>query len=420
MGITKLLDIIIGILIVVIASIAIWQADVHFFNVSSSQSLAQKTAYYWNTYAGALNSYVEAEQNNAIPENVTCSDLQTAGFLSTSYSCTDPLGETLTGYVSSPWGFPLTWLVVASSAPDAGILSKYGLNNPLKWKAFTFAVAQDSMNYGKTYTAFSINSGEFSLPGSDVESQLINYFPESDVPVTQSLPDIVYYDNFSIVVSPNIQKNPVYWLFLVSTYSTGNTGDINYQNLGESTVCPEGGIKPVTSSSTIDIKALDSPNIGNPSGNIDGVMDPSFSYYSNMFYLCLPTSKSLINSNSTVFPNDDVSSTGGYASDMMVQKGIYYNGSSDSLDDNTANQPIPFAGQAFNISDRGINYTYIVSIGFAVYPSVWWSYFFNASLTIGTETKTCVETALYNDIYVADALPCWSINDMGGYQNINL
>ena len=133
MGISQILGAIVAIMIALVVGIGV----VHFYDNSAKNQniivIAQRTADYDNVFMQALDSYVKANVNSAGGQ-VTCANLQTAGYLDKSYDCVDPLGETLTGYVSSPWGFPQTWFMTVAGYPSniTEELDKYGINSTLK------------------------------------------------------------------------------------------------------------------------------------------------------------------------------------------------------------------------------------------------------------------------------------------------
>ena len=300
MGLTKLLDIIIGLIIVLAVSITIW----HFYSgnlkTNVADNIAQETAYSYDTFAGALNSYVQANFNNNISGAVSCSALKADNFLSSGFSCTDPIGETLSGYISSPWGFPQTWLVVPTTTPNASVLSKFDINNALQWKSFTYMVAQDAMNENQNVKGFSVNgSNQFTMPDSDAISDLSDYFPSSNVEFPQAMPSIAYYDGSSIAVSPSMQKNPDYWLFNVSVtedYNSASSGSspasIAYTNLGSTAVCPVDGLMPVTQATDWEFNSGNDGVVGALYGREE--IPSQTNYYNFSFYLCVPAAKSIL------------------------------------------------------------------------------------------------------------------------------
>jgi hypothetical protein len=325
----------------------------------------------------------------------------------------------LSGYVSSPWGFPQSWGVAPSTAPNPAILSKFNINNALQWKSFTYMVAQDAMNENRNFKGYSVNGGgnQLIMPDSDTVSDLSNYFPSSNVEFEQTMPIIAYYDNSSVMVFPDIQKNPAYWLFGVSMYSAGRAADIDYENLGYSAVCPAGGIQPGAPPSWTFM-------MGNLRGfntnSFVAYQDPSFSYLSQNLYLCIPTAKSIININETVFTDDDYSGVGNYITNQInyvSQSSI--NGTDNSYDTNIAGQVVPQTGQVYYINDGTAKYTFVIAEGFFNMLPLWAGYYEGAVLWEG-------EPASYNDLYIESSAspnggggvpspaPVWPVTDISG------
>jgi hypothetical protein len=310
MGTGKLLGILIGLFVTLAVSVGIW----HFYNgnlkTSIAGNIAQETAHSYDTFAGALNSYVHANFNNNIAGQVTCATLQKDNFLSSGFSCTDPIGETLSGYVSSPWGFPQSWAVAPSTAPEQAVLSKFNINNALQWKSFTYMVAQDAMNENQNFKGYSVSGGgnQLIMPDSDTVSDLSNYFPSSNVEFPQAMPTIAYYGSSSVMVFPSIQKNPAYWIFGVSVtedYNTASPGSspasLTYTNYGSTTVCPTDGLMPVANTTDWE---FNSESYGAAGGLFGPQEIPGqTNYYNYNFYLCIPAAKSMINTTSNIFSN---------------------------------------------------------------------------------------------------------------------
>ena len=303
MGISQILGAIVAIMITTIVGIGV----IHYYNTTAKNQnilvLAQKTAYYDSTFLQALDSYVNADSNN-LGGKVTCSDLQTAGFLSANYDCVDPLGETLTGYVSSPWGFPQTWfMTVDSFIPNTNTeLAKFGINTQLEWEAFEYQVAQDltdSNNLGSV-----LNAGNFTLPQSNISSNLSAYFPASDVNYPQTIPVSSYYDGFNIIAG-NFQLEPGYWIIQAQEYDSYTSAYVNMVNLGYSVVCPlsDNGVLPtnIPSGNILSQASIFNIQYGGPEWGFAG------SIY-NVFNFCLPATEKLVNS-SYVFPSASNSDT---------------------------------------------------------------------------------------------------------------
>ena len=418
MGITKLLDIIVGLIIVLAVSVVI----LHFYsgNLKTNviNNVAQETAYSYDTFGGALNSYVQANFNNNISGTVSCSTLKADNFLSSGYSCTDPIGETLSGYISSPWGFPQTWLVAPTTTPNISELSKFGINNELQWESFTYMVAQDAMNENNSFKGFSVNSGnQFTMPDSGVVSNLSDYFPSSNVEFSQVMPSIAYYDGSSIIVSPSMQKNPDYWLFNVSMYLAGNTANIDYQNLGYSAVCPVGGVQPGVPASPQWTFMMGNLNGSNPNSFVT-YLDWNNPYLSESIYLCIPTTKSMIDINKSVFTNDNYSGAGNYNNNQINITGPNnVNGSDDSHDTNGENQVIPQVGQVYYINDGVAKYTLVIDGGFLYMTPLWLTYYEGVVLWEGqpaSYSDIYIESSLYSSVGGVPPAPVWPVSDVSG------
>jgi hypothetical protein len=434
MGVSDLLDIIIGTFIVLIVSVALWHFDGNIQRNTAIANLAQETAYDYVTYANALNAYVDSNFNNNITGTVSCSTLQSDNFLSSSFSCSDPLGETISGFISEPWGFPQTWIVAPTSSPNVGILAKYGLNNSLQWKAFTYQVSVDAMKFKDSYKAFSINNGNFVLSESDNSSNLSDYFPSSGTEFSQTMPDISYFDSNSFIVSPNIQKNPSYWVFSVDVnndYNNSNPASspssITYENLGENAVCPLNGYTPqVPSNWSFNINSISSGQY-----NYGEYIPNQTNYYNKLFYICIPAPNRIINTTSQIFQNIGPITSLDYGSDEMANNGTTFNGSNNSTTIGMA----PQVGQVYEITEGMAKYTFFVFLNFyssgyysnGTYDNVWGSYgSAGGAFYIGfpsSNNTICIESdsmqpaqEVTPNIYP----PCWNaINDLG-LTDINL
>ena len=413
---------IIGALIAIVISLVVGIGVVHFENRTtinqSQQLLAEKVASQYNEFAEALNAYVNADFNNNIMGIVSCSTLQTDNFLSASFSCTDSLGEKLQGDISEPWGFPQTWVVYPASLPNPSELEKYCIDSELQWKAFTYFVSQYSEDENSSMKAFSINNGAFTQIDSNVPDNIANYFSADSGEFSQIDPSISYYDNYSFFISPNMQKEPSYWLFGVSSYNAANTADIDYQNLGYSSVCPAGGLIPGAVPSSDDF--MMGNLVGSYSSSYVNYADPSYAYLSDYNYLCIPAPKSIINNTSTIFTNSNYSGGGNYYGNQMAISGSNYNGSSDTEDTNVANQIIPQNYQVYYLNVGALaKYTFIVTEGFyKTHSSVGsggWGYYSGLAFwdgqpnydNIGIESTPYVTS---NGLY--PAAPIWPVTDM--------
>jgi hypothetical protein len=298
MGISQILGAIVAIMIALVVGIGV----VHFYDNSAKNQniivIAQRTADYDNVFMQALDSYVKANVNSAGGQ-VTCANLQTAGYLDKSYDCVDPLGETLTGYVSSPWGFPQTWFMTVAGYPSniTEELDKYGINSTLKWKAFEYQVVQDLTNSQDTGVVIN-SSNDFSEPQTTAVSALSDYFPSSNVYSPQTMPSLSTLEGFNIM-DGHFQLNPGYWIIQAQEDDTYSGAYLNMVNMGYSASCPlsDNGVLPVNVPSDDILTSTGIINLQN-GGLIWGF---SGSIY-NIFNFCLPATRTLVNS-SYVFPS---------------------------------------------------------------------------------------------------------------------
>ncbi len=421
MGISQILGAIVAIMITLVVGIGVIHYENRVTINQSQQLLAEKTASQYNEFAGALNAYVNSNFNNNIMGTVSCSTLQTDNFLSASFSCIDPLGEELQGDISEPWGFPQTWVVYPASQPNQLELEKYGINSELQWKAFTYLVSQYSEDENSSMKAFSVNNGAFTQLDSNVSDNITNYFSADSGEFSQTDPSISYYDNYSFFISPNMQKEPSYWLFGVNFYNAANTADIDYQNLGYSAVCPVGGITPGAVPSSDDFM-MGNLSGSNPSSYVYFLGNASLAYSSTYGYLCIPAPESIINNTSAIFTSSNYSGGSNYYSNQMAFNGSNFNGSSDTEDENTANQIIPQNYQVYYLNVGALaKYTFIAAEGmFQVYsnppsPGDLWGYYSGMVFwdgqpsygNIGIETSITVYS---NGLY--PNAPIWPVTDM--------
>ena len=431
MGISQILGAIVAIMIVIAVGIGVIKFETHATTNQSVIAVAEQTASQYEEFAQALNAYVNANFNNNIMGTVSCATLKTDNYLSSSFSCADPLGETLQGSIAEPWGFPQTWIVYPGSVPNAGILAKYGLSSEEQWKAFTYLVSVDVQNIDNSMSAFSINNNVFTQPQSSVSDNISNYFPVSGTEFDQTIPPIAYNNNYSFFVAPSLEKEPDYWVFGVTvtdTYNTGNPSSspaaITYSNLGSSALCPSNGLTP--SEPTNWEYNIDSPPTG---AALNSTTMPGQSiYYTGSTYLCIPSPKSIINITSTPFQNIGPVTSLNYSSDQMeITDGETYNGDSDSVSGVS-----PQAGQVYKITVGMASYTFLVfwtnfSSGYynsGSYDQVWGQYgSTGAVLWIGTSNDICVESSSNQPatgVSPYALAPCWNaINDLG-LTNINL
>ena len=304
MGISQILGAIVAIMIALAVGIGV----IHYYDNSAKNQniivLAQQTADYDNVFMQALDSYVKANTNSTGGQ-ITCSNLQTAGYLDKSYDCVDPLGETLTGYVSSPWGFPQTWFMTVGGYPSniTEELNKYGINTPLKWKAFEYQVAQDLTNSQDTGVVIN-SSNDFSEPQTTAVSVLSDYFPSSNVYSPQTMPSLSTLEGFNIM-DGHFQLNPGYWIIQAQEEDTYSGAYLDMVNMGYSASCPvaTSSILPVSAPSDGTLKNA-SIVLGGPGGaawGFSGVIASTYNF-------CLPAIRSLTNS-AISFPADSNTDT---------------------------------------------------------------------------------------------------------------
>ncbi|MHB1681022.1 MAG: hypothetical protein ACYCTB_11050 [bacterium] len=433
-GISNIIGAIIALFVVVTVGIGV----ANYYNRGAQNQnvvvLAQQTAYYDDVFANALNSYVNANFNNNIMGTVNCSTIQSGGFLSKDYSCTDPIGETLEGDISEPWGFPQTWIVYNTTVPNIGILKKYGINSVLKWKEFTYLVAEDSMNDRSSFEAFSADSsGNISSPQSGNVSVLADYFPTSGVEFPQTVPVIDYYDGYSGIIAPNIQKKPDYWVFNVSVTENYNNGSpstspaaITYTNLGDSAVCPSDGIIPIKPTNwEFNIYSLP-PSQGAVAYNS---IPNQYNYTDLNFFLCIPAAKETINTSNNIFSNIGPITSLNYDSDeMQITDGETFNGAANSV-----SGIAPQTGMVYNIKDGITSYTFMAFVSLyssgyynkGSYQVVYGQYITAGGvLWIGAPpSNICITSSDMNpaiEVSPNAYPPCWNaINDLG-LTNINL
>lgn len=427
-GISSLIGAIIAIIIVTAVGIGVINYHDRMLRNQSAIAVAEQTAHQYDEFAQALNAYVKSNFNNNIIGTVSCATLQQDNYLSSSFSCTDPLGETLEGDVSEPWGFPQTWVVYPSTAPNQGELAKYGINSALQWQAFTYLVASDVQDMDNSMSAFSTDNGAFTQPQSSVSDELSDYFPSSGAEFSQIIPNINYNENYSFFIAPALQKVPDYWVFNVSITEDYNNGSpstspatISYTNLGDSAVCPQNGLVPIDPGNWEFMPGLSGSVMLNGGG---GAIPSEFNYSDINFYICIPSPKNIINTSNSIFSNIGPVTSLNYAADQVeIDNGQTYNGASNSIP-NIA----PQAGSVYNITVGIAQYTLIVYI--SLYSS---GYYNNGNYQISgqglningggilwkgiSNNNVCIISNPNNPSYYispAPSAPCWNvINDLG-------
>ncbi len=245
MGVSQIIGAIVAIMIVMVIGISVINYTNNNVQNQSIIYLAQQTADVDTQFQNALSVY--ANSGHYITGQITCATLQSAGYLASSFTCNDPLGETLAGYISAPWGFPQTYFTTVSSSPNISILDKYGLNNPLKWKAFIYQLAIDDTNSSNSGMVLS-SSNDFTEPNTQNTDSLSDYFPSSSVYYPQTMPDIPTYDNYQLI-DGTFQKTPGYWVWQIQEFLGTSSASASISNLGYSASCSLGGITPVAAPS---------------------------------------------------------------------------------------------------------------------------------------------------------------------------
>ena len=429
MGISNIIGVIVALLVVVAVGIGVINYHDRVLRNQSTIAVAEQTARQYDEFGQALNAYVNANYNNNIIGDVSCSTLQQDNYLSSSFSCTDPFGETLEGDVSEPWGFPQTWIVYPSTLPDQSTLEKYGLDSGAQWKAFTYLVAQDVQDMDNSMSAFSVNNGVFTQPQSSVSDEISDYFPSSGTEFSQTAPNIEYNDNYSFFISPSLQKTSKYWVFNVSMtedYNNGNPStspaQITYTNLGGSAVCPQDGLVP---SEPGNWELTPQTPAAMELNNI-----PSQYNYTNLyFYLCIPAPNSIINLNHNIFSNIGPVTSLNYASDQVeVDDDETYNGAANSV-----SGIAPQVGMVYDITVGMAQYTFIAYISLyssgyynnGNYQLVYGQYIIDSAILWegAPSPSLCVMSDTMNpatEVFPEPPAPCWNaINDLG-LTNINL
>ena len=295
MGVNQILGAIVAIMIVIAVGIGVTKFETHATINQNIIYLAQQTADYDNVFMQALDSYVKANTNSNGGQ-ITCADLQSAGYLDSSYTCTDPLGETLTGYISAPWGFPQTWFMTVGSYPSNinNVLNKYGINSILKWKAFEYQVVQDLTNSQDTGAVID-SSDNFSEPQTSSVSQLSDYFPTSNVYAPQTMPSLSTLEGFNIL-DGHFQLNPGYWIIQAQENLTYSGAYLDMINMGYSASCPASSYSLIPTTTPSD-------DILTTSGSeLYGGWESFPGNIYNVYNFCIPAVRSLVDS-SYVFPS---------------------------------------------------------------------------------------------------------------------
>jgi len=364
-----MIQIVLLILAFIIVGTGFYEANHFWFEQSQSQNMAQETAAAWNGFAQGLNAYVQQNMGDITgSETVSCSTLQSDGYY--SGSCTDPLGENMEGVVAAPYGFPQSWGVIATSAPNPAILGKFGVGNPnnpieqsLKWHAFVYNVATLLQGDNLVAAVYNGNSQTFKEPFGTAASTYANY----SLPATPT----TYGQTFNgsgpdgLMAFPQLHKQPGYWLWQAQLLDEDSDSTISFVNYGYSAVCPFNGTVPVSWNSSPWVSSQNNNNItatnfwwafDNPQTQGINVSneDPSNPFSYRQQFVCVPAPQSLVNANPSYNPFQTVQNNLPADTVNPNPPGQYWNG-----DDSQSTQ----AGFTFFISVGSQTYTLVVYSG---------------------------------------------------------
>ncbi|WP_291522914.1 hypothetical protein [Acidithiobacillus sp.] len=362
-----MLQIVLLILGLLTVSVGLYEKNHFWFEQSQAQNMAQETAAAWNGFAQGLNAYVKQNMGTITgSETVSCQTLQSAGYY--SGSCTDPLGETMEGVVAAPYGFPQSWGVIATSAPNPAILGKFGIGNPdnpvdqsLKWHAFTYDVA--TILQGDNLTAAIYNGGSqaFKMPFGTAASTYADYsLPATPTTYGQTSNGI---GPDGLMAFPQLHKQPGYWLWQAQLLDENSEANISFVNYGYSAVCPPGGVTPVSwNSSWVENNGsgtatyFDWGHDTSLPGMFMSMVDPSNPFNYQQVFVCVPAPQALVN-NSTSY-NPFYSANNNAAQNVVnpSYSSQYWNG-----DAQTAVQ----AGELYTISVGSQIYSLVTYAGWA-------------------------------------------------------
>jgi len=260
--------------------------------------LAMQEAELLVTFNQALDGYVKTNVSNPAAFSNQPISAATLGLSSTQG--VDVLGETLGGYVASPYNAPQSWFTapVAAGADQNGvsttaIMAKFGLNDPVSIQAWWGKVAQDVAQLtngnaqGYVYNSIDAtltapNNAQVTMvapgqssptSGSAAWDQLVNYAPTSGVPNPGVAPVIYAPQQFSEIVSDTLSQLTGYWVWYLQIANQWGTGcpssgatctvQESFFSLGWAPSCPVGGITPIAFSSTPTlISNVNDPAIG--------------------------------------------------------------------------------------------------------------------------------------------------------------
>ena len=428
-GISSLIGAIIAIIIVTAVGIGVINYHDRMLRNQSAIAVAEQTAHQYDEFAQALNAYVKSNFNNNIIGTISCATLKQDNYLSSSFSCTDPLGETLEGDISEPWGFPQTWIVYPSTPPNQNELSKYGISSALQWQAFTYLVASDVQDIDNSMSAFSADNGAFMQPQSSVSDELSDYFPSSGTEFSQTAPTPAYNSGYSFFIASALQKEPDYWVFnVVITEDYNNSSpstspaQITYTNLGDSAVCPRDGLVPTDPGNWEFTPQIPGTIMIYGGG---GVSLGQYNYSDINFYICIPSPKNIINTSNSIFYDIGPVTSLNYAADQVeIDNGQTYNGAANSI-----SGIAPQVGKIYHISIGMAQYTFIdyislFSSGYyntGTYQLIW-GQFLNGGGVLwkgAPPSNTCIISVPNGfspapEVSPEPSAPCWNaINDLG-------
>lgn len=241
--------------------------------------LAMQEAQVLVTFNQALDNYVKANLSSTTA--FSNQPLTAAALGLNAAQGTDVLGQTLGGYVASPYNAPQSWFVGPTAAgttqgvSTTTVIEKFGLNNPVVMQAFWGRVAQDVAQLtsgrlqGYVYNAINAtlttpNNAKVSMvmpgqsspvSGNNAWDQLGNYAPTSGVPNPATTPVVYAPQQFSGLTSDTLNQAVGYWVWYLQLANTwgpgcpasGTTCSVQegFFSLGWAPSCPAGGVTPI-------------------------------------------------------------------------------------------------------------------------------------------------------------------------------
>lgn len=203
-------------------------------------SYAQQLAVQWTTFGKALYQYAQNNQN-ALTRGinyVTCSTLQSASYLPSTFSCNDALGQELRGVIANPFGVIQTVAVFPATAPSIDVFQRLGIQDPLSEKAFILKVGAYVKKLNSQYSLVNIDQyGYFQTIFGDTDN-IFGYLTGQNgnglvVPVAFARDTNTY--PFAPVLFPVKSKSVGYWVWSFTAVTSG----IQFTNNGWQPVCPD-------------------------------------------------------------------------------------------------------------------------------------------------------------------------------------